>query len=238
MSSSTIPLSSKMPATRVMWPSPSAGAVSWRAPGSTWTSRTCGRISASRALEVLGVRHRHDQRRGPGLVLELQRRALGDHGAPVDDHDVVGQLVGLLEVLRREQQRRAVVDQLAQHLPQLHARARVEPGGRLVEEQHGWRRDQADREVETTAHAAGVGLGDPVPRVAEREALEQVVAGALDVARVEAVELADQAEVLAPGQELVDGGRLAGQAHAAAHRRGLVDDVVAGHPAGAGGGRG
>ena len=88
----------------------------------------------------------------------------GDDAALVDDDDVVGELVGLLEVLRGQQQRRAVADQLAQHLPQLDAAARVEAGGRLVEEQHRRRRDQADREVEPAPHAAGVGLDDPVRR--------------------------------------------------------------------------
>ena len=72
-------------------------------------------------------------------------------------------------------------DQLAQHLPQLDAAARVEAGGRLVEEQHRRRGDQADREVEPPAHAAGVGLHDPVAGVGEREPLEQVVADAPDV---------------------------------------------------------
>lgn len=55
----------------------------------------------------------------------------------------------------------------AQHVPQLDPAARVQPGRRLVEEQHGWRRDQADREVQAPAHPTGVGLGQPVRRVAE-----------------------------------------------------------------------
>ena len=42
-------------------------------------------------------------------VLELVGRALGDHGADVDHRDAVGELVGLLQVLRGEQQRRALV---------------------------------------------------------------------------------------------------------------------------------
>ena len=53
----------------------------------------------------------------------------------VDDRDVVGQLVGLLQVLRGQQQRRALADQLADDLPHAEPAARVEAGGRLVEEQ-------------------------------------------------------------------------------------------------------
>ena len=41
---------------------------------------------------------------------------------------------------------------------------------------------------------------------------------------------ADQHEVLAAGEELVEGGVLAGDADDAAHRGGLGDHVVAGHP--------
>ena len=40
-------------------------------------------------------------------ALELVRRALGDQPAVVDDADPVGQLVGLLEVLRGEEDRHA-----------------------------------------------------------------------------------------------------------------------------------
>ena len=219
MSSSTMPLSSKIPATRVMWPRPSAGAVSWRAPTSTCTSRTWGRSSASAVGRSPACGDGHDERGRTGLVLQLQRRALGDDRAAVDHDDVVGELVGLLEVLRRQQQGGPVGDELAQHLPQLHPRARVEARGRLVEEQHRRRRDQAHREVEPSPHAAGVGLGGAVAGVGEREALEQLVARAPDVGRVEAVELADQAEVLPTGQQLVDGRGLPGQPHAAAHGR-------------------
>ena len=45
------------------------------------------------------------------LRLELVGGAAGDDLAVVDDGDRVGQLVGLLEVLGRQQQRRALADQ-------------------------------------------------------------------------------------------------------------------------------
>ena len=51
--------------------------------------------------------------------------------------DVVGEAVGLFEVLGREQHRRAVGDELGDQPPQVAAAAaRVETGCRLVEEQH------------------------------------------------------------------------------------------------------
>ena len=54
----------------------------------------------------------------------------------VDDGDTAGELVGLLEVLRREEDRGAVVVEVAHLIPQVEAAGRVEARGRLVEEQH------------------------------------------------------------------------------------------------------
>ena len=55
--------------------------------------------------------------------------------AVVDDGDPVAELVGLLHVVGGEQDRLAVGVELAEDLPQGDAALRVEPGGRLVEEQ-------------------------------------------------------------------------------------------------------
>ena len=53
----------------------------------------------------------------------------------VDDREPVAELVGLLHVVRGEQDRLPVGVQLAEDLPQRDAALRVEAGGRLVEEQ-------------------------------------------------------------------------------------------------------
>jgi hypothetical protein len=183
--------------------------------------------------DLRGVGERQHDAGAPGLVLELGRRAGRDHPTAVDHDDLVGERVGLLEVLRGEQQRGAAADQLAQHLPELGPAPRVEPGGRLVEEQHRRRRDQAHRQVESTPHPSGVGLGDPVGGVAERELLEQLVGQRTDLPARDAVETADQPDVLPAGEELVDRGSLAGEAHAATNPVGVLDDVVTGNRAGA-----
>ena len=78
----------------------------------------------------------------------------GDLAAVVDDRDPVGELVGLVEVLRGQQHRAAVGDQLADRVPHLAAGAGVEPGGGLVEEDQRRPGDQAGREVEPPPHAA------------------------------------------------------------------------------------
>ena len=82
----------------------------------------------------------------------------GDDPAVVEHDDPVGELVGLLEVLRREHEGRAAGDELAHQVPELAAGGRVEAGRRLVEEEHRRRGDEAGGEVEPPAHAARVGL--------------------------------------------------------------------------------
>ena len=70
------------------------------------------------------------------LALERAGVAAGDDPAAVDDDDVVGEALGLVEVLRGEQDGGAAVDERVEHRPQLGARPWVETGGRFVEEEH------------------------------------------------------------------------------------------------------
>ena len=95
------------------------------------------------------------QRRAADRRLELVGRAERDGPAAVDDLDPVGELVGLVEVLRGQQHGAALADQLADGLPHLAAGARVEAGGRLVQEDQRRPGDQAGGQVEPAAHAAG-----------------------------------------------------------------------------------
>ena len=116
---------------------------------------------------------------------------------------------------------------MTSHMPE--PAARIEPGRRLVEEQQPRPPDQRAAEVEPAAHAARVGLDDAVGGVGEIELLEQLVGrGACASARRQLVEPAEHPQVLAPGQVLVDGRVLAGQADDAAQLLGLADDVEAG----------
>ena len=120
------------------------------------------------------------------LVLELERRAVGDDGAVVDDHDVVGELVGFLEVLRGEQQRGAVVHEIAEVRPELDAATGVEPGGRLVEQQHARARHETGAEVEPAGHAARVGLHRAVGSVVQRQPVEGLVGAHASFLRTQA----------------------------------------------------
>ena len=100
--------------------------------------------------------------------------ALGDDPAAVEHRDAVGEPVGLLEVLGREEDRRARSGERADDVPQLLPAAGVEPGRRLVEEQHRRRHDEAERQVEPTAHAAGVGADPSARGIREVESFEQL----------------------------------------------------------------
>ena len=128
---------------------------------STVTSPTASRPSSSRAAARMSAVLGDDdlQPLAADLRLQLVGGALRDHLAVVDHHDVVGQQVGLLEVLRGQQQRSCRPRPAPGcTLPHLGAAARVEARGRLVEEEHGRARDQRTGEVEPAPHAAGVGL--------------------------------------------------------------------------------
>ena len=80
----------------------------------------------------------------------------------------------------------------------------IQAGGRLVEEQHRRRRDQADGQVDAPAHAARVRLDRPVGGVGDRKLFQQLVSQPREVAAADAVEAADHADVLPAGEQFVD----------------------------------
>src|SRR5829696_5746295 len=94
----------------------------------------------------------------PHGSLELAGRSLGDDLATVDHGDPVSELIGLVEVLRAEQDRRALTGEGPDDVPDLVARTRIESSRRLVEEHELGRDDDAGRDVEPPAHPAGVVL--------------------------------------------------------------------------------
>ena len=116
---------------------------------------------------------------GADRGLQFGAGPLGDHLAPVDHRDAVGERVGLLQILRGEEHRGAVGGQQPDDVPDLVAAPRVEAGGRLVEEEEVRRDDQAGGDVEPPPHAAGIGLDLPARRLGEAEAAEQVLGAAL-----------------------------------------------------------
>ena len=117
------------------------------------------------------------ERRAPDLGLQLLGRAAGDDLAVVDDRDAVGQDVGLLEVLRGEEHRHALVaGEVGDLLPHVRAAGGVQAGRRLVEEEDPRAVHERQREVQPALHAARVAADLAVGRVGEPDALDQLVA--------------------------------------------------------------
>ena len=159
------------------------------------------------------------QRLAADDALEPVRRVVGDHAAVVDDRDLVGERVGLLEVLRGQQDGRAVVDEVAHDAPHVLALGGVQAGRRLVQEDDRRAADEAGGEVEAAAHAAGVGLGRAVGGVGEVEPGEQLLRAGLGLLAAEVRAARRSASRFwRPGEQLVDGRVLAGQADLLAHR--------------------
>ena len=116
---------------------------------------------------LLRVEQAHVQRAAADRRLQPRRRALGDDLAAVDDGDPVGELVGLVEVLRAEQDGRALGDERADDVPHLVARARVEARRRLVEEHELGRRRRCSRRCRAAGacrRSSSSRAGRPRPR--------------------------------------------------------------------------
>src|SRR5207247_4762857 len=145
-----------------------------------------------RRLEQLDV-----DRIAPQLALEVIWATGRDNTATIDDGQVRGEPVRLLEVVRRQKDRhrlfpREPLDLRPERCPHL----RIEPGGRLVEEQDLRPVQQAHGDVEPPLHSSGVRPDRTVGGLAEAEALEQLVGALAELAASDAIEGALEDEVL------------------------------------------
>src|SRR5215207_9179112 len=114
--------------------------------------------------------------RKPDLRLQLGRRALGDDRPVVDDPDPVGEHVRLLEVLRRQKDRHSfLAGEPGDLIPERRPALRVEPGRRLVEEEDPRPVHERERQVEPALHPARVTADLAVGRLAQADALEELV---------------------------------------------------------------
>src|SRR5207302_10622808 len=136
-------------------------------------------------------------------LLQLVPGALGDHLTVVDHSDPIRELVSLLEVLRRQQQRRSLADELTTGRADLVTAAWVEPGRGLVEEEHSRPRQQTRCEVKPAAHPAGIRARRTGGGVGEVEALEELVRAPPRLGRREIEQAAEHHQALAARQDLV-----------------------------------
>ena len=138
---------------------------------------------------------------------QLGGRPYGDDLPLAEDSDAVGEVLCLVEVVRREQDRLAELPQRTQRLPGLAPRVRVEARGRLVEEDQLRVADEPEPKVETPPLAAREAAHENVPLVLQPDQLDDLV----DRPRALVV-AGEQAQALDDAQRLV-------------HRRGLEDDA-------------
>ena len=128
---------------------------------------------------VLPLRDRVDAR-SPDLRLQGGRRALRHDAPVVDDPDPVGEHVGLLEVLRREEDGDAVLARQPRDLvPEGRPRLWIETGRRLVEEEHARAVDERERQVEPALHPAGVAADLAIGRLGQPDPDEELLGARL-----------------------------------------------------------
>src|SRR4051794_4844501 len=148
-----------------------------------------------------------------GLDAQLARRADGEDPPLLDDRHPVGELLGLVEVVRGQHDRLAQRAQRADRLPRAAPGGGVEAGRRLVEEDQLGVADERQREVEPAQLPAGelARLGVLLAlQPDERDDLVRIAG-----VRVEPGEVGER---LAHANELVDPGLLEHDPHPLAHR--------------------
>ena len=161
-------------------------------------------------------------------LLSCSGRALDHDPAAVDDRELRGEPVGLLEVVGGEQDRHPLLGGEPLDLPpHLGSRLGIEARRRLVEEQHVRAVEQSHGDVQAALHAAGVGLRLAVGGIGEAEALERLCDPAAELGAGDPVELALQDEVLATGRLRIGSVLLPDDADRAAYRHRVGEHVYA-----------
>lgn len=188
-------------------------------PGLPDRLRHRGELSRVRGPDVQGA--------AADLGLQLVDPAPGDDLPPVDDRQLLGELLGLLHILRGQQDGGALGDHPLHLVPDLVTGPGVEPRRRLVQIQHGRAADHRGGQVEAAAHPAGVLHGRPLGGLGEREPLQQLVGAGPGLLAGQIEQPPDHVEVLPAGELLVDRGVLPGEADDAAQLAGLLHHVVA-----------
>ena len=170
--------------------------------------------------------------------------ALSESGVPsatirpgVDDAHALGQRIGLLEVLRGQEDRDPMLAREACHLvPEGGAALDVESRRGLVEEEDPRLVHERKRQVEAALHSARVAADLSPRRVGEPDPVDQLIAAPLRIRLGQPVHPGLKAHVLASGEERVERGLLERDADRVADVGALADHVVARDPGGARGG--
>ena len=189
------------------------------------------RAGGQRVDRARGVRRRRGQGqldgvRQAGARGQRGRAALGDQRPAVDHVHVPAQLLDLGQVVRGEQHAHAVAGQIRDDRAQVARDRRVQPEGRLVQQQVRRLVDQAARDAQPLPHAPRVALDQRVGGVDQPDQGQQVVGAPAQDRAGHVVQLPEVPEVLPAGQPRVDHPLAAGdQVDAAPDRAGVRDHV-------------
>ena len=159
---------------------------------------------------------------------QVGRAAAADHLALRHHRDLVGEALGLLDVVGRHQDRRAAGFELADQGPELGADLRVEPDGRLVEQDQLRLVDEAAGEQQAAAHPAGELVDGVAAAVAQAGQVEAAVDRGADV--LDPVEAGVDGEVVLDGDVDVEVVELGDDAHLGPGRLRVAGQLVAQHP--------
>src|SRR5438105_13483627 len=166
--------------------------------------------------------HRLAEAAAQELRDERSRRVERDDLPGVHDRDAVAQDLGLVEVVRGEENGRAPLPDVANELPQIAARLRVEAGRRLVQEEHLWLVHHRDGDRKTLTLPAGKLLGLLLRLVLESDRPKQ--SHRIDAS---AVEEREEIHDLAREEILGKGALLQLDPDALLHARRILRDVDA-----------
>ena len=148
------------------------------------------------------------ERRSLGGRANLRGRAVRHLPPAVDDDDARADALDDLEDVRAEENRLALRRQLLEQFLHDRRRVGVEPVERLVEKQHVRPVNERGRDEHLLPHALRE-LGHALlPRVAQAEELEQLVAARQRRLRIEMVQARDELEVLGRRETVVERRRL------------------------------
>src|ERR1035437_6444621 len=141
--------------------------------------------------------------------LEFFAGAQRSHLAQVHDRHAITMALRLLEVMGGEEQGRAVVGpQIHEMFPNRVARNRVQPDGRLIEEEHARAMQRGLGDFQTAAHAAGVFAHQAAAVGGQAHELQCLPDARLLFAVWQVVEFGEDEQVLVTGERTVHGDRL------------------------------
>ena len=161
------------------------------------------------------------------LTLETFWRAFRDDPAPVEDRQPLGKLIRFFHVMGREQDRQTLLAGEAADLrPHLGTDLRIEPGCRLVEEEHLRAMDERHRDRQPALHATGPCADHAVGGPGEPEAVEQGVDPLGELTATHAVDRALERQVLAAGGLPVDLAHNLPYVSGSAHWAGVIPALI------------